>query len=187
MRPKKTWHKHFLGVRQQHNYWLYKVIDDVLMQAPQIERFVEIGTGGGALSVVLGLHAVQRGTHLLTFDPQIRGHKPKLDRVFKQLEIEFVEDDAFAHCERVQQLIEDKPTFLFCDGGDKVGEAEVFSPLLPVGSIIGIHDYASWEAPEEEIRERLSPNFTPVLEEYWLEDYYDIQTCFWRKERDILA
>jgi len=182
---KRTWHTHFLGVRQQHNYWLYKVIDDVLEQDPQVERFVEIGTGGGALSVVLGLHAVQRGTHLLTFDTQIRGDKPKLDPVFKKLSIEFVMADVFANHRRIQRHMEDK--FLFCDGGDKVAEARVFAPLLPMGSIIGVHDYSSWEAPEKEIKEILAPSFTPILEEHWLDGKYEIQTCFWRKEHDLEA
>lgn len=110
---KRTWYNHFLGVRQQHNYWLYKFIDDVLERDPQIERFVEIGTGGGALSVVLGLHAVQRNTHLLTFDTQIRGDKPKLDRVFEKLKIEFVKADAFANHNRILTFMEDRPTFFF--------------------------------------------------------------------------
>ncbi len=75
------WHKTFLGVRQQHNYMLYRLIDEVLNHQ-HIEKFVEVGTGAGALSVVLGLHAVNRGSHLLTFDTQVRGRKPMLDRVF---------------------------------------------------------------------------------------------------------
>ena len=52
------WYKTFLGQHQQHTYWLYKVIDDIITDNPQLRRFVEIGTGAGALSVVLGLHAI---------------------------------------------------------------------------------------------------------------------------------
>ena len=171
------WHKTFLGVRQQHNYALYSVIDEVLLEEP-IKRFVEIGTGGGALSVILGLHAVQRGTHLLTFDYQIRGMLPKLTDVFSALRIEFVQDNAFVNLCRIRNHIEDKPCFFMCDGDDKPEEFNVFAPLLPAGSIIAAHDYGK----EFSMRSLKTEGLTPILKEYWNEDTYKLRTCFFKKE-----
>lgn len=171
------WHKTFLGVRQQHNYALYRFIDEVLIDEP-IERFVEIGTGHGALSVILGLHAVQRGSHLLTIDRNIRGDKPMLDSVFDALGIEFIHDNWAYHRDRIQEYMEDKPTFLFCDAANKTLEFNTFAPVLPVGSIIASHDLGS-----ETIIENLNTEgLVPLLKEYWEDPKYDIRTCFFRKE-----
>ncbi len=172
------WHKTFLGVRQQHNYALYSLIDEVLENRP-IERFVELGTGGGALSVVLGLHAVQRKTHLLTFDYQIRGDKPMLDEVFKALNIEFIQASFFDWIKYIQLHIQDKPCFLFCDGDDKAREFNTFAPLLPVGSIIAAHDYGD----EFQLDELQTEGLVPVLENRWDEDVYKLRTCFFKKEK----
>jgi predicted O-methyltransferase YrrM len=171
------WHKTFLGVRQQHNYMLYQFIDKALRHEP-IERFVEIGTGGGALSVVLGLHAVNRGTRLLTLDTLVRKGKPMLDNVFDALEIEFVQEDCFNNVERILKHIDGKPCFFFCDGGNKIKEFNTFAPLLPVGSIIAAHDYETKELRAADIEE-VARGLTPVLEEYWREEKFNIRTCFW--------
>ena len=177
------WHQTFLGVRQQHNYMLYQFIDAALNHEP-IERFVEIGTGAGALSIVLGLHAVNRGTRLLTFDPLVRGRKPMLDRVFDALEIEFVQEDCFDNVERILKHMDGKPCFFFCDGGNKSKEFNTFAPLLPAGSIIAVHDYETKELRAEDIEET-ARGFTPVLEKYWREKKFDIRTCFYRRNHDI--
>jgi cephalosporin hydroxylase len=177
--PKKTWWTSFLGVRMQHSYGLYKTIDEILVANPQTERFVEIGTGGGALSVVLALHAVQRETHLLTFDIQIRGHNPKVDRVFDKLDVEFVEEDVFNNVEKIQKHMDDRPTFFFCDGGDKPEEFKKFAPLLPSGSIIGAHDYGKEIKPEQLVG--LTDGLEPVFEERWLDPTIELYTCFYKK------
>ncbi len=179
MAGKTTWYSRFLGVRQQHSYGLYKHIDDILMDNPQIERFVEIGTGGGALSVVLALHAVQRGHHLLTFDTQIRGDKPKVDAVFTELNVQFVMEDAFANVKRIQSHMEDKPTFFFCDGGNKRDEVKVYAPLLPSGSIIAAHDYGDEVLPEDVAE--YTEGWEPILEDLWLDKTAELYTCFLRK------
>jgi hypothetical protein len=171
------WHTTFLGVRQQHNYALYRCIDEILRDSP-IERFVEIGTGGGALSVVLGLHAVQRGTHLLTFDYQIRGDKPKLDAVFDALGIEFAQADAFNNKLWIYGHMEEKPCFFFCDGNDKPLEFNTFAPLLAPGSIIAAHDLGD----EFDLYELETTGLLPIMEERWNEETYKLRTCFFRKE-----
>ena len=176
---KTTWYTSFLGVRMQHNYGLYKTFDDVLVDNPQIERFVEIGTGGGAVSVILALHATQRDTHLLTFDTQTRGHKPKVDRIFKKLDVEFVEEDVFENIERIQKHIDGKPAFLFCDGGNKILEVNTFAPLLPSGSVIAAHDYGREVYPENVKDAHVG--YVPLYEERWLDTDIQIFTCFHKK------
>ncbi len=179
MGGKSTWYRRFLGVRQQHGYGMYIHLDGVLMDNPQITKFVEIGTGGGAFSVILALYAIQRGSHLLTYDFQIRGHKPKLDDVFLKLGIEFVMEDVFDNQDHIQCYMDNTPTFLFCDGGNKRKEVKTFAPLLPSGSIIAIHDYGDEILPED-VKEH-TKDWTPILEELWLDKTAQLYTCFMRK------
>lgn len=176
---KTTWYSSFLGVRMQHNYGLYKVMDDILLDNPQIDRFVEIGTGGGAMSVYFALHAVQRNTHLLTFDIQTRGHKPKVDAVFDKLGVEFVEEDVFDNVQKVRNHMDCRSSFLFCDGGDKYKEFETFAPLMYPGSIICVHDYGDEVLPGQ--LDGLTKDWEPVLEELWLDKKYELYTCFYKK------
>lgn len=176
---KTTWYSSFLGVRMQHNYGLYKAIDDVLNANPQIERFIEVGTGGGALSVILGLHAIQRNGHLLTYDTQTRGYKPKVDILFDKLDIEFVEENVFDNMKGVQKHMEGRPTFFFCDGGDKPKECKTFAPVLPAGSIIAVHDYGREISPEE--ASSSTSGYVPVFEERWLDKGLQLFTCFYKK------
>ena len=176
---KTTWYNTFLGVRQQHSNTMYTHTDTILEVNPQIKRFVELGTGGGAMSVILALHAVQRGHHLLTFDKQIRGHLPKVDAVFKSLGVDFVMEDHFKNQRRIQEFMDDKPTFFFCDGGDKKSEVKMFAPLLPSGSIIAVHDYGDEILPED--MPDLMEGYEPVFEELWLDRKYELYTCFYKK------
>ena len=37
------WHTTFIGQLMQHNYWLYNIVDQVMLNNPQIKSIVEIG------------------------------------------------------------------------------------------------------------------------------------------------
>ena len=180
------WHKTFLGVRQQHCYGLYAAIDLVLEQNPQIERFVEVGTGGGALSVVLALHAIQRFSYLLTFDIHTRGDRSKLDRVFDALQVESHLLDCFSEeagkC--IDWHIAGLPCFFFCDGGDKLKEFQTFAPILPPKSIIAVHDYDTPSLDKDQADKVAGDlSLVPYLPEVWCGGIDDIRTCFFLKER----
>jgi hypothetical protein len=173
--PKKTWRGSFVGILMRHNYGLYECMDEILLDNPQIERFVEIGTGEGAMSIFFGLHAAKRNTHLLTFDIETNEEKA----VFDKLGIEFVEDDVFNYVEKIQKHMDSRPTFFFCDGGNKYEEFKKFAPLLPMGSIIGAHDYGKEIKPEQLVG--LTDGLEPILEERWLDSTIELYTCFYKK------
>jgi len=182
-KPKKLrWHNTFIGVRQQHTYWLYKVIDDILMENPQIQKFVEIGTGGGALSLVLGMHAAQRSQFLLTFDTNYDRHE-FLTPLFESLDIYDVEADCFssASIRLMTKHMYGKPTFFFCDGDHKALEVGTFTPLLPSGSIIAAHDFEV-EFQYSDIADVVKEySLEPLHEEEWTGGIDEIQTCFFLK------
>ena len=177
---KPRWHKTFLGARQQHTYWLYKVIDDILVNNPQILKFVEIGTGQGALSIVLGLHAAKRNTSLLTFDTNNR--HPKVAMLFPLLNIVYHELNCFS-LETKGILISHMvaPTFFFCDGDSKPKEFSTFVPMLPPNSVVAVHDY-SVEIKDSDMEDTVKEyNLEPLYKEEWVGGVDDIQTCFFLK------
>jgi hypothetical protein len=179
--PHNRWLKTFMGQGQQHTYWLYKVIDDVFHQEKQIERVVELGTGSGALSVVLGLHAQRIGSHLLTID-----HKKswqRIDGLFKLLKIEYYEWDisALPTVCLIQNFIGDRPSLVFCDGGNKKWEFNNYAIDIPPGSVIAAHDWTreiKMEHIEQTVKEQ---NLIPLFEEEWNREPDYIRTCFWKK------
>ena len=178
---KERWHKTFMGQGQQHTYWLYKVIDDVVESNPQLCRFIEIGTGNGALSIIFALHALRRDTCLYTLDIEPR-HK-EVQKLFRQLGVVFDSKDCFSD-EEVEHLkfqMGDNPTFFFCDGGDKAKEFNFFAPIIPSGSVICAHDY-SVEIHQHQIQKIVDDlKLVPLFQEEWTGGIDDIQTCFYLK------
>ena len=63
-----TWHITFVGQYMQHNYWLYHMLDNIIENNPQIKSIVEIGTGYGALTTVLGLYGIKKNIPVFTVD-----------------------------------------------------------------------------------------------------------------------
>jgi hypothetical protein len=184
--PHNRWLKTFMGQGQQHTYWLYKVIDDVFKINPQIKKVIELGTGSGALSIVLGLHAIriedpENLNYLITIDHKVLHHRIK--RLFHKLDIRYYNEDIFSPISigRVCYHIQNKACFIFCDGGDKKREFNFYAPIVPPGSVIAAHDWTreiKMEHIEQTVKEQ---NLIPLFEEEWNREPDYIRTCFWKK------
>jgi predicted O-methyltransferase YrrM len=172
-------HRHFLGIRQQHTYWLYKVIDDILNENKQIKGIIEIGTAEGALSVFLGLECYERGLKpLLTYDIK----KYKEPRLFKLLGIKSIIRDCF-HEDSIREITgyADSPILLICDNGNKIKEFNTFVRFLKKDSVIASHD---WEHTIKlaSIKDSVDKYaLKPLHEDEWNSPPEYIKTCFWRK------
>lgn len=172
------WHTTFLGVRQQHNYWLYKMLDDVIARSPHIGSIVEIGTGGGALTAVLGLHGLKLKIPVLSVDIN-QGRSLDLHDTLDAIKVKRVEIDEFSPVcfDIITKHIGYKPTLLFCDGGCKKKEVNLWAPRLPHGSIIGCHDWTV-EVQPDDVKDLT--NIIPVFESCWNEN--NVQTAWWITE-----
>jgi len=181
----KRWYGTFLGFRQSHAYWMYKVIDDVLNDNEQIEGIIEIGTGRGALSIFLGLECYERGLKpLITYDilPLIR--KPKL---FKLLGIKFINRDCY-HGDSIREMneyIDNKPILFFSDNGNKLRDFNYFIKLLPKDSVFASHDWesiAKAKLTEKNTKENVEKySLQSLFRKEWDGPPDYIKTCFWRK------
>lgn len=182
------WYQTFLGIRQSHTYWVYKVIDEILNENKQIGGIIEIGTGRGAMSILFGLECYEREYKpLLTYD-FVRIKEPKL---FNLLGIKYIVRDCF-HKESIREIREysaDVPIFLMCDGGNKAKEFNTIIEYLKPGSILAAHD---WNEGYNFIRcigmrrkfitESIDKyKLQPIKESEWDKPPDHIKTCFWRK------
>ena len=161
----------FLGIRQQHSYNLYYHFDKIITGS-NLQKFIEIGTGNGAMSLFLGLYAFQRNTSLWTFDKQERGDLHLAKPFFDLLRIQMILGDVFTQRDHIAAFVKDSPTFIFCDNGDKIKEVAYFKPILSSGSIIAVHDY-----PKEIGKSHVdSTGLIPVKEKDWPE----MKTMVWK-------
>jgi hypothetical protein len=160
------WHTVFLGRVMQHNYWLYYVIDDIL-RSNKVKSIVEIGTGSGALTSVFGLWGIIQELRVLSIDNQDVG---TYKNVLKYIKVKLLIADEFLEStkDKILEFVNNEPTYLYCDGGDKKIEFNTFVPLLPRGSIVSVHDWGN-ECKLENIIEVAGKYCKPYKEERWLE------------------
>lgn len=112
----------------------------MLNSNPQLQGIVEIGTWQGGFSRYLRAQARERQIGFVTFDV-IAPDREVLG---------FVKLDVFRHQEAVGLVIDEMgPCALFCDGGNKPRELQVFPPMLPVGSIVLVHDWGTETMPQD--------------------------------------
>lgn len=159
----------------------------------KIGRIIEIGTAHGGLAVLLGLFSNAYGCKFTTYDIF---DSPNYSKLFKQLEIDFRMKDVFQDEENLAKEIQDDGiTILFCDGGNKIKEFNLFSQYLKKGDVILAHDYSHdeeyyqktshnniwsfYEINRESIKDSVEKNsLKPFLEEVSLK----AAMCCFRKE-----
>ena len=159
------WHTTFIDSLMQHNYRLYYIIDS-LFQNNDFHSVVEIGTGCGALTTVLGLWGIKLDIPVISIDIETKHNK----KIFDTLHINFLKLDEFSleAKEKITSSIGDKSTLLICDGGLKKWEFNTFASLTPINSIIGVHDWGV-ECIYEDIKDTIVEYCRAYQESRWNE------------------
>jgi hypothetical protein len=166
MTDKYNWHLTFAGQYMQHNYYLYHVLDLIFKDNPSISGIVEIGTGHGALTSVLGLIGISKHIPVITVDTE----KIFDESIFQALCISYYQLDCFSSEFKaiISSFISSHGPILFiCDGGDKKVEFNYFAPMLKQDSIIAAHDWTN-ELSISDILHTTSKHCIPFLEDQWL-------------------
>lgn len=131
----------FAGQKAAHNYAVYHLISEVLLHR-RVESIIEFGTAAGALTMYLGLWGLRLKVPVWTFERDVNLYRD-VRGVLHDLKVHCVEADIFHPTTeaKVKEICAGRPTYLICDGGDKIREFDVYSQLVPVGSTISIHDW----------------------------------------------
>ena len=177
-----TWHLTFVGQYMQHNYYEYYMLDDIIGNNPQIKSIIEIGTGYGTLAIVLGLHGIKKSVPVFTVDINPNLSKPVWS-IFNTLGIQFHNGDVFSNVviDKIISIINNQPTYIICDGGNKPKEFNFWAPKIPVNSIISAHDWGV-EISMNHIKDIVNKYLTPYMPKRWTE--MNIQFATFKKTRN---
>jgi len=121
------------------------------------ERIIEIGTWKGGFSLYLYLLCLNKGKDFYTYDIyDYEDSKLKKLLNFKKC---FKRKNVFSGDveKEIKELIQRKgKTILFCDGGNKKREFEMYSKHMKKGDLIAIHD---WQVEVFELKTDLEELF----------------------------
>lgn len=143
----------FLGLHTRQLWRDFQLWEAFLKQHVGLKALVEVGTYQGGFSVFLRLWAAQLGAQFWTFD---RERFPGVDSPAAQrvgLERCFVRGDVFLEGKpRLLEVLADEdnhPLLLFCDGGNKSREFQMFVPYLKPGDLVAVHDWGDEFFPKD--------------------------------------
>ena len=162
----------FIGCEMQHEWPIYDVLNDILLPNSHVKTIVEIGTGHGALTLVLGLFGLKINAQVLTVDIN-PGISNDVVPLFNRIGITRLIGDEYAN--DIQGIIGGwigtEPTYCLCDGHNKDHELRLWSSRLPATSIISVHDWL----------DAVQPARVPAgLEPYRPEDWERARLATWR-------
>jgi cephalosporin hydroxylase len=129
----------FLGTHLAQNENILKYINNFLNKT-RPKNIIEIGTYYGGLSIVFQLYSIAYDSKFVTFDIKkfTEGNK-----VFSSLGVDQRIMNVFENIDVIEKLVKSEGTSLvFCDGGNKIKEFNLFSDFLKPGDYILAHDYA---------------------------------------------
>lgn len=134
------WGSKFAGVNLSCNYFVFDIMSRLVEENPQIQLICELGTHTGGMAIYLSIEALRKKIPFHTFEKDKQITRETNDLLEKLGATQHIYD-VFEYPDKVIAIIQEQPTFLICDGGDKMKEVEKFLGYLKVGSVISCHDY----------------------------------------------
>jgi len=142
----------FLGLKLDQTKDAIGVWEIVLRKFP-FQRIVEIGTYRGNTSIFFLLYCMRVGAKFLTYDiKDMRRIKGEFIRkLYKESDC-FRLGDVFKKEQEIKEFItQEGLSIVFCDGGNKEKEFNLFSQHLKLGDIIAVHDWGT-EVKKENLK-----------------------------------
>jgi len=178
-RMKSTKHGNFGGVWARTSYSAFFVLDSILnILRPDV--IVEIGTWRGGLSCYLKTWTMlsENSISFLTIDIE----DLLSTEVRSYLKDSFVQKDSLSgdSWAFVYNYIGKNSALVYCDGGNKERELEIYRKTIMPGSIIGCHDYGT-EVDPEKVREFMGDNFVEIFTMEQIKELGNLQQFWMRK------
>jgi len=155
------------GFQLQQTWSALFLLNQILVDNPDITRVVELGTYAGGLSVFFGLIMKNRGGRVIALDI-VEPRNPYALEIFNVLNTTFYKQDISGSegIETVKQFISDGRALIFNDGGDKKGTLPVYAKLAKTDDLIMSHDWMAEIFPKD-----LNDEILSTLELYRHEDF----------------
>mgnify|MGYP001610458782 FL=1 len=133
----------WLGFEAQHRWEDLDLIRRTIIEKkPKVS--IELGTALGGFSALLADTVSEWGGKVYTFD-KVR-HEGVIDELEKRfLNLKFIQSDVIASPNPlvIDLLKSSDSVFLYCDNGNKLREMAFYAPYLPLGGLLGCHDYGT--------------------------------------------
>lgn len=140
-----------LNARVQQHPRAFDIFDSFLEKNKDLDLIVELGSGGGGLSMFLSDQCKKHNIKFVTYEKNPdQGITDNIE--FSNRNIDFRQKDIFSPetISEVNELVNSHgKTLILCDGGNKIDEFRIYSDIIKLGDIIMAHDYA----PNDEIFE----------------------------------
>ncbi len=172
----------FLGGSIMHRPSETYYLEQILFHN-RFKKIVEFGTWQGALSILFGLYALRWNGKAITFDIKEEPKSKVWCKVKPVLPLEFYQLDVFTPKAQVlvDKFIKKKKALIYCDGGIKKDEFNMYAYLLKPGDFIMAHDRGR-EIQLKDIAETVEKcNLEPMYEKY-ITPLKLRQFCFRRRE-----
>lgn len=119
-----------------------------VLRSTEIKTFVEIGVHLGGLAAIL----IDKMDHYLGVEIKESITDSNLKAYVSRKEnCDFKFADAWSATtilEVALWLQNKRPAFIYCDGGKKPKELDLYAPLLLAGDMIGVHDFGIYDRAE---------------------------------------
>ena len=132
---------YFLGYKTMQTWSALYMLENILDNNQNIKRIVDIGTGCGGTTLFFGLHMMVRNGQVLSFDiyeRQLKGWSG----LAEFLNVSFINQNVFTEQSKtqIQKFIKDDRALVFCDGGKKTSELNIFSKIIKPNDLLLVHD-----------------------------------------------
>lgn len=129
---------------------------------PALRSVVELGTSYGCTALLLGLLAKSRRGRLVTIDH--KDVRPVPVQMAWLNNMTFVLGDLLENTAPMEQVVRgalndtvNAPWLLMSDGGDKIEELRIYSPLAHPGDVVLVHDFLPTYEADTVNAERCAP------------------------------
>jgi len=131
----------FIGTRMAQTPRAVALWEKVLSET-EFSRIIEIGSYKWGMSLLFYLFCIQRKAEFFTYDigkftPPRVVREIGLTKHFKMVDVFTIEKEIGALIKKEGRSI------VYCDGGNKARELQVFSQYLKQGDIIAVHDWGT--------------------------------------------
>ena len=126
----------YKGYSAAQNMYVFSALDILSDITNGIDIIIEVGTFRGGLTKILHDHPISCSAEIFTYDINNSKISEEGDN------ITFIKGDIFEEIDNIKTIIRGKKTIVFCDGGNKIKELQMFAPILNKGDFILCHDFA---------------------------------------------
>ena len=170
----------FCGVQMQKS-WAEMFQIEVLLNRGKFSRIIELGTGTGGTTLMLGVQGMTRNIKVYSYDigstNELQFMSDEVKQVLKSLNVNYVECDVFEREDEIRDIINQEGRVLLyndCGGGKDDGKRKaslMFGKMLKSDDVMLVHDYNTNEFCGDDVEHTKKECGFANYEQEWLDQF----------------